>query len=214
LSEAAIAPIVLSVIALLLSLTVHEAAHAWTADRLGDPTARHLGRISLNPLVHIDLFGTILLPLIAIVTGAPLIGWAKPVPVNGRYLRNFRRDFVLIAAAGPLSNILLAIAASLALRALHVVPDTAGALALEAPLVEFVIAILSINLLLALFNLIPVPPLDGGNIVGGLLRGSLAQGFNALRPYGVFILYALMFSGAVNQLIGPPYSLLARLLTL
>jgi Zn-dependent protease len=213
LSETALASIVISIVALLLSLTVHEAAHAWTANRLGDPTARILGRLSLNPIVHIDPVGTLLLPLIAMVTGAPLIGWAKPVPVDTSRLPHPRRDFVLIAAAGPVSNIILAAIASLVLRALFVLPTTGG-LALVAPVREFAIVAFDLNLLLAVFNLIPVPPLDGGNIVGGLLRGPLAQGFNALRPYGVLILYALILSGALNYLIGPPYSFLARLLTL
>src|SRR5207245_9519826 len=114
----------IDLIVLLFSLTVHEMAHAWTADRLGDPTARLLGRVSLNPLVHADPIGTILFPLIARITGAPLIGWAKPVPVNIRYLRQPRRDYVLVAAAGPCSNLLLALAASIVLLALPISPPT------------------------------------------------------------------------------------------
>src|SRR5262245_36712945 len=172
-----------------------------------------LGRVSLNPLVHIDPIGTVLLPLIAAVTGAPLIGWAKPVPVDTRRLRRPRRDFVLVAAAGPASNIALAVGASLALRGLHLVPESASGLSIAEPLAVFGAYAFQINLLLALFNLIPVPPLDGGNIVGGLLRGALARHFDALRPWGVFILYALMLSGALNYLIVPPYSVLARWLS-
>jgi len=204
----------MSAIALLLSLTVHEAAHAWTANRLGDPTARLLGRISLNPLVHIDLVGTVLLPLVAMATGAPLIGWAKPVPVDTRRLGRMPRDFVAIAAAGPVSNIVLAFLASLVLRFAGAVPSAAAGLSIGEPVQALAWSVFQINLLLAVFNLIPVPPLDGGNMLGGLLRGRLAAGFNALRPYGVFILYALMFSGAMNSLIGPPFLFLARLLTL
>src|SRR5207253_9974350 len=107
---------------LLFSLTIHETAHAWTADRLGDPTARLLGRISLNPLVHIDPVGTVLFPLIAAVSGVPLIGWAKPVPVNVRQLRHPRRDYVLVAAAGPGSNLVLALIASIVLRHFSLAP--------------------------------------------------------------------------------------------
>ena len=110
------AQVFIAFIVLLFSLTVHEMAHAWTADRLGDPTARLLGRVSLNPIVHADLIGTVLFPLLALVSGVPLIGWAKPVPVNIGRLRHQRRDYVLVAAAGPASNLVLAFVAAVALR--------------------------------------------------------------------------------------------------
>jgi Zn-dependent protease len=198
---------------LLFSLTVHEAAHAWTAWRLGDPTARHLGRISLNPVVHIDPIGTLLLPIVAMATGAPLIGWAKPVPVDTRRLGHPRRDFMLVAAAGPASNLVLAVAAALALR---LVQDAVagGALEVAGPIARVAALALQVNLLLALFNMIPVPPLDGGNVLGGLLGGAWRERYEALRPYGVFILYGLMFTGALGAIIGPPFVFLARLLTL
>jgi Zn-dependent protease len=198
---------------MLFSLTVHEAAHAWTAWRLGDPTARHLGRVSLNPIVHIDPIGTLLLPLIAAWTGAPLIGWAKPVPVDTRRLGHPRRDFMTVAAAGPASNLALAVAAAVVLR---FVPDqlAVGGLDVAGPLSALAGTAVRVNLLLALFNLIPVPPLDGGNVLGGLLSGPWRARYESLRPYGVFILYALMFSGALSAIIGPPYGFLARLLTL
>jgi Zn-dependent protease len=199
---------------LLFSLTVHEAAHAWTADRLGDPTGRLMGRVSFNPLVHIDPVGTVLLPLVAYSTGAPIIGWAKPVPVDVGRLRRQRRDFVLVAAAGPISNILVAALASVVLRAAPAPSLSLGEVRMGEPLTAIAFAAFQLNLLLAVFNLVPVPPLDGGNIVGGLLRGSLSQRFDALRPWGVFILYGLMLSGMLGRIIGPPYFLLARLLTL
>ncbi len=203
------AAIFLLFIVLLFSLTVHEAAHAWTADRLGDPTARMLGRVSLNPIVHIDPIGTVLFPLLAIVTGVPLIGWAKPVPVQVQRLRNHRRDYVLVAAAGPASNLVLAIAAAILLKLIPVSPMTLGEMNVTVPIASMLSRALYINVLLALFNMIPIPPLDGGNVIGGLLPRALASRFDALiRPYGFILLYALMLTGGLGYLIGRPSSLL------
>jgi Zn-dependent protease len=204
----------LSILVLLFSLTVHEAAHAWAADRLGDATARRLGRLSLNPFVHLDLVGTILVPAVAVATGAPLIGWAKPVPVHAGHLRRPRRDLMAVAAAGPASNLLLAFGAALAIRLGPPWPDAAGPIAIAEPLEALVAAALQVNLLLAVFNLLPVPPLDGSAVVAGLLPGPLAARYERIRPYGIVILYALVFTGALERLIAPPYVLLARLLTL
>lgn len=201
-------PLIIGLIVIVISLTIHEAAHAWTADKLGDSTARHLGRISLNPLVHIDPIGTVLLPLVAYATGAPLIGWAKPVPVDLRALRHGRRDFMVVAAAGPVSNLLMAFAASLVLR---VLPAGSGLSDLAGDSVDLVVRL---NLLLAVFNMIPVPPLDGGNVLAGLLPPQAAEAFDRLRPYGIFILYGLLLTGTLPLIIGPPYLFLARLLTL
>ena len=156
---------------LLISLTIHEAAHALTADRLGDPTARSLGRVSLNPLVHIDLIGTVVLPLLAAVSHLPLIGWAKPVPVNTRNLRHPQRDFAIIAAAGPVSNLLQAIAASILYRFVASPAEVGAGSAMGLWLLQRAVLV---NLLLAFFNLIPVPPLDGGNVLMGLLPPRLA----------------------------------------
>ena len=190
---------------LLISLTIHEAAHAWTADKLGDPTARMLGRVSLNPLVHIDWIGTVLLPLISAISGLPLIGWAKPVPVRMSNLRQPRRDFMLIAAAGPISNLLQAVVAALVFRAVFTADD--GGLMLWV-----LDRIVKINLLLAFFNLIPVPPLDGGNVILGLLPPRLANVYDGLRNYGFLILYALLLTGVASALILPPTAFFARIL--
>jgi Zn-dependent protease len=213
LTESGLFDLFASLAVLLFSLTVHEAAHAWSAFRLGDSTARHLGRVSLNPVVHIDPIGTLLLPLIAAVTGAPLIGWAKPVPVDTRRLGRPRRDFMIVAAAGPASNLALAVVAALVLRLAPRQDLAAGGFEVVGPIVVLALVGLQVNLLLALFNMIPVPPLDGGNVLGGLLSGALRARHEALRPYGVFILYGLMLSGAVAAILGPPYVFLARLLT-
>ena len=200
------AQIFIVLIVLLFSLTVHEAAHAWTANRLGDPTARLLGRISLNPLVHADPIGTIVFPLIAAISGAPLIGWAKPVPVSVGRLGHPRRDYMIVAAAGPASNLVLALVAAIALRLLTITPVTLGEPSISAPVASLLARLRYVNVLLAVFNMIPIPPLDGGNVLAGLLPRSLVQPFNLIRPYGFMLLYALMLTGTLSVLIGPPYA--------
>ena len=201
--------IVIGLVIILLSLTIHEAAHAWTADRLGDPTARLLGRVSLNPIVHIDPLGTIALPLLAAWSGLPIIGWAKPVPVNMSRLAHGRRDFMIVAAAGPLSNLAQAAVAAVALRI--VISGLAGG---EGPslLAELLFRAVQINLLLAFFNLIPIPPLDGGNVLAGLLPEAGAAMLDAIRPFGFILLYALMLTGTLTSLIVPPTLLFLEIL--
>jgi Zn-dependent protease len=190
---------------LIASLTIHEAAHAITADRLGDPTARFLGRVSLNPMVHIDPIGTILLPVLSMFSPIPLLGWAKPVPVNLSHLRHPRRDFMIIAAAGPISNFLQAMAIAVVYRALFdpYSPD------FLARVLAFAV---QMNLMLAFFNLIPIPPLDGGNVLAGLVPESAARVLDQIRQFGFIALYALMLSGMLNTLIVPPTSYFTRLL--
>jgi Zn-dependent protease len=197
----------ISFVVLLFSLTVHEMAHAVTADWCGDPTARLLGRVSLNPLVHADPIGTILFPLIALVSGVPLLGWAKPVPVNTRRLHHPRRDYVLVAGAGPASNLLLAFVAALALSLFRVSPMTLGEPNVSVPLAALLAGAIQINVLLAVFNMLPIPPLDGGNVLFGLLPTTLAHQLNAIRPYGFLLIYALMLSGGLDYLVVPPYRL-------
>ncbi len=196
---------------LIVSLTVHEAAHAWSADRLGDETARRLGRLSLNPAVHIDPIGTILFPLIAMLTNLPIIGWAKPVPVSIARLRgNWRRKFMVIAAAGPASNLVMAAIAAIVVRILGPVESGGDAIAASvANRLELLFETgVYVNVLLAVFNMVPVPPLDGGNVLSGLLSGAAANAFDSLRPYGFLILYGLMLTGMLTTIISPPATFL------
>jgi Zn-dependent protease len=177
------------VIPVIIAITFHEAAHGFIAHRLGDDTAWRLGRVSFNPLKHIDPFGTILLPSFLLLMNAPfLFGYAKPVPVNFRALHDPRRDMVWVAAAGPVTNILLATAAGLML---HVV----GFLAVGAAQWCFqnLQNAIVINVILALFNMIPLPPLDGGRVAVGLLPDTLAMPLARLEPYGMLIIIGLMF---------------------
>jgi Zn-dependent protease len=207
-----VATVFIAFIVLLFSLTVHESAHAWAADRLGDPTARLLGRVSLNPLLHADPIGTVLFPLLALAAGVPLIGWAKPAPVRIDRLRHPRRDYVLVAAAGPLSNLLLACLAGVVLALLPVSPVVLGELNVSVPLASLFTRAVQINVLLAVFNMIPIPPLDGGNVLSGLLPQSLAIPFDRLRPYGFLLLYGLMLTGGLDYVAGPSYLLVRSLL--
>ncbi len=188
---------------LVFSLTVHESAHAWAADRLGDPTARLLGRLSLNPAVHVDPIGTILFPLAGMISGAPLIGWAKPVPVAVWRFERGRRDYLMVAAAGPLSNLGLAFLAVIVLRLAQ--PSDAATL---SPVATVAWEALRRNLLLAIFNLLPIPPLDGSTVLAGLLPESGAAMLDRLRPYGFILLYALLLTPAFGLVVLTPYRLL------
>jgi Zn-dependent protease len=186
---------------LIASLTFHEAAHAWTANRLGDPTARLLGRLTLNPAAHVDPIGTILFPLIAMVTGAPLIGWAKPVPVDMRHLRSPRRDFAIIALAGPVSNLILAVAGAAVGSALFA--DATDGMRAGDLLATGVLYFVIVNVLLAVFNMIPIPPLDGGNVLIGILPMRLAAMVAQLRSWGFLLLYLLLLTGVLNAITRP-----------
>ncbi len=193
---------------MILSLSVHEAAHAWTADRLGDPTARLLGRLTLNPLAHIDWIGTVLFPLLSFYSGLPLLGWAKPVPVNWSRLRSPRRDFALVAIAGPISNLIMATGAALVLPALRA-SEGLGDGTLSIPATVLVLAV-RLNVLLAVFNLLPIPPLDGGNVLAGFVPEGVARVIDQVRPYGFLVLYALLFTGTLWTLVGPVNDVVLR----
>jgi Zn-dependent protease len=207
LSDLNVPALVIAFLVLLFSLSVHEAAHAWSASRLGDDTARRLGRVSLNPVVHTDPIGTLLLPLIAMVSGAPIIGWAKPTPVNTRNLGNPRRDHILVTAAGPISNLAIAVSAAVALQA---VPGggTASDFDVVRPVTMILTQALFLNVLLAVFNMLPIPPLDGGQILMALLPPAIAVRLRFLYEYGFLILMGLLVTGVLGYLIGPPYYLI------
>lgn len=176
---------------LLFALTVHEAAHGIAALKLGDPTAKLLGRISLNPLVHLDPLGTLIFLL------PPHIGWAKPVPVDVRYLRNPRRDMMWIALAGPASNVLLALLFGTLLRVLEAVPHQITSLA-EMAAYRMVLWSVVLNLSLAVFNLIPIFPLDGSRILTGLLSPTAAARYQSLEPVGPFLLLGIIMLGSFS----------------
>lgn len=194
--------LLVSLLVLVLSLTVHEAAHAWSADRLGDPTARLLGRLSLNPAVHVDPIGTVLFPLLSVLApGLPVIGWAKPVPVDLSQFRAPRRDFALVALAGPVSNLALALGAA---GLLDIVVRVAEAgVAIPGAVVTLLLVVVVMNVMLAVFNLIPIPPLDGGNVLMGLLPEAGVRMLERVRPYGFVLLYGLMLTGLLGAIVGP-----------
>jgi len=187
----------------LMALTVHEFAHAWVADRLGDATARLRGRLTLNPLPHLDPIGTLAILFLG-------FGWARPVPVDGRSFRHPRRDFMLVAAAGPASNLLLAAIMAFLFEMLpwRTVGQEWHWLAL--PVYSMLRAGVSINVLLMVFNLLPVPPLDGSRVLAGLLPVRQALTYSRLEPYGFLIIFLLSFSG----LLGPIYRMAVRPITL
>ncbi len=192
-------------VVLLFSLSVHESAHAWTALKQGDTTAQSLGRISLNPLVHIDVMGTVVLPLLMIFLRVPLLGWAKPTPVDPRQFRSLRRGQIVVAGAGPVSNLLLALLFTAGLFvAVRVLPGPLS----EQPLAKLLSIGVQLNVLLAVFNLVPLPPLDGSHVVEWALPNGMGHRYMAtIGPYGGFILLALVMSGALFQVLSPVLNL-------
>jgi len=198
----------------LFAITVHEVAHGWVARGLGDRTAQMMGRLTLNPLKHIDPVGTVLVPAVLFVTGGFLIGWAKPVPVATRNLRRPRRDMALVAAAGPLANLLMAVGWAVVARvALIYYPTSAGPAAGEAggiavPVAFFAlcagVAGIFVNVVLMVLNLLPIPPLDGGRVLAGVTPARVSSWLDRAEPFGMPIVLVLLVSGLLAKLIGPP----------
>jgi Zn-dependent protease len=201
-----IVEILYQMIAFLFAISVHESAHAWTASRCGDPTARMLGRVSLNPIRHIDLFGTIILPLVAAISGIPLLGWAKPTPVDPRNFRNPMLDDILTSVAGPVSNFIVATGALLLLGGISLSSASAHSLVMGlpggfasgasdsalTPVAMLLYALMIINIVLAVFNLIPVPPLDGSHVLRHFLSEPVRMVYDRI---GFFALLALVYLG-------------------
>jgi len=186
----------------LLAIVLHEVAHGWVADKLGDNTARFMGRLTLNPLKHIDPVGTIVIPLVLIVSGSPfLFGYAKPVPINFGKLNKPKRDMIWVALAGPAVNVVLALLSTLLLLLTTHIPQ---ALAwVSEPLSLMCQASIIINMVLCIFNLLPLPPLDGGRVAVGLLPGPMAYQLSRLEPFGFIIIVLLLLSGVLQTIIGP-----------
>lgn len=209
---------IIGLFVLLFAITIHEASHGWAAFKMGDPTASSMGRITLNPLAHIDLIGTILLPIILVLLGFPLFGWAKPVLVNPLNLRNPRRDNLWISAAGPASNLMTAAICLVGITLLKLLRPEVGQFLhsfllfrqglprgfypLEGLALILFFAVF-INTYLAVFNLIPVPPLDGSGVLMGLLSNESAQKYERIRPFGFIIVLILIWLGLLDWIIRP-----------
>lgn len=193
-------------IPILFAITVHEVAHGWVAKRLGDPTAMMMGRLTLNPIKHIDPVGTLLIPGILLLIGGFVFGWAKPVPVTWENLRHPKRDMAIVAVAGPLANLLMALIWAVVMKFGIASAGTLDWIAV--PLIYMGGAGITINIVLMVLNLLPLPPLDGGRVVAGLLPGPLAWRFSRIEPYGFIILIALLATGLLGRILGEPVSLL------
>jgi Zn-dependent protease len=200
----------------IFSLSFHECAHAWTANRLGDPTARFLGRMTLNPVAHMDPIGTVVFPLLSFCTGVPLIGWARPVPVVERNLQDGRWGGLLVAAAGPISNLLLAaIFTALLALAMHIPGAQSSSIhasfQIREPLIIMAVGAIQLNIALALFNLIPLPPLDGGRVFTGLFPG-LVEPLRVVERYGFIVILVLFYTGIVRVMVFYPSQILYKFL--
>lgn len=207
--------IIITFVVFLLSLTVHECAHAWAAERSGDSTGRYLGRVTLNPIPHIDPFGTILFPLISMIYGFGMFGWAKPVPFNPLNLRERRLGEIVIALAGPMSNVALAILFILLYKVLFQTSTLAFRMmgGLLQPIETMIEIGIFLNIVLAVFNLIPIPPLDGHHVVRNLLPDSLAELYSQIPPWMGFILLILLTNvGFTGALVQPIFALVIQIL--
>ena len=186
----------------LFAITVHEVAHGWVAKHLGDPTAQMMGRLTLNPIKHIDPIGTVILPVAMLLLTGFMFGWAKPVPITWENLKRPKRDVGLVAVAGPTANLIMALFWALVIKIGILLPATASSVAL--PMVYMGFAGIFINGILMILNLIPLPPLDGGRIMSSLLPGPLSYKFSRLEPFGLLILVVLLFTGILGTIMLPP----------
>ncbi len=195
--------LIIRIVALVFSIIIHEVAHGYVAYRLGDPTARNANRLTLNPLAHIDLMGSIILPLFLIIVKSPvLLGWAKPVPFNPGYFRDVKKGVMLVGLAGPVSNLLLAAIAAVILR-IFPFGEIIGL---------FLVHVCLINVILAVFNLIPIPPLDGSRVVIGFLPSHMVSGYLSLERYGFLIIFGLLYLGVLDRILFPIYSAVIQFL--
>lgn len=195
--------VIVQVLALLFAVSVHESAHGWVAWRCGDPTAKDLGRISLNPIKHIDPFGSVILPGLLALTGSPVFGWAKPVPVSLARTRHPRSANLLISAAGPISNLLLGLLFAGAFLAVRPLLFGETDVTWLEPVLLFLLFSVGVNVVLAVFNLLPIPPLDGFGVLESLLPERLLPLAAMLRRWGMLILVVVIFSGVLRSVLGP-----------
>lgn len=203
--------VAVAILPLLFAITVHEVAHGWVAKKFGDPTAHRLGRLTLNPLKHIDPVGTILVPGLLLLLGGFVFGWAKPVPVTWENLRHPKRDMAIVAAAGPAANLIMALFWGVIARiGVQLGPQSWVGL----PMQYMGLFGIEINAVFMILNLLPLPPLDGGRVAVGLLPGPLAWQLARIEPFGFFILLALLATHVLGVIIGPPIHLVERLVTL
>lgn len=195
--DATVAQLCVAILPVIFAITLHEAAHGWVASKCGDTTALRLGRVTLNPLKHIDLIGTITLPILTLLLSNFLFGYAKPVPINWRLLRNPRRDMALVAVVGPIANLIMALLWGLLAKCTSSIP----ALNFFHLMGQFGI---QINIFLAVLNLLPIPPLDGARILSSILPPSMAASYNKIEPYGIWVLLFLMGTRLLNVILLVP----------